>query len=96
MSLFDRWDDDLTFRRRDVAMSVHERTDTVKGLGRDAAAVAQPAGELAVVNRTAAERGFRQSGAPAIIRDFLQSSCAFIGAPWRETVDAVVSSTRPL
>src|SRR5262249_2043734 len=40
MSLFDRWNDDLTFRRRDVAMSVHERTDTVKRLGRYAAAVA--------------------------------------------------------
>src|SRR5262249_56252737 len=45
------------------------------GVGRrggDAAAVAQPGGELAVVDGAPAEGRFRQSAVPAIVGDFLQ------------------------
>src|ERR1700731_1933294 len=49
---------------------LHETVDAVEGVGGDAAAIAQPRRELAVVDRAAAEGGFGQAGAPAIIGDF--------------------------
>src|SRR5262249_23518073 len=53
-------------------VGLHEAADAVERLGRDAAAVAQPRGELAVVDRAAAEGRFRKSAVPAVVGDFLQ------------------------
>ena len=52
-----------------VAMKL---ADAVERLGGDAAAVAKPARELAVVDGAPAEGGFGQAGLPAIVGDFLQ------------------------
>src|SRR5262249_60566913 len=51
---------------------LHEAADAVERLGGDAAAVAQPRGELAVVDGALAEGRFRQAAVPAIVGDFLQ------------------------
>ncbi len=53
-------------------MRRHEALDTVERVGGDAAAVAQPRRQLAVIDRAAAERRFGQSRAPAVIGNFLQ------------------------
>ena len=50
----------------------HEAADAVERFGGDAAAVAQPAGELAVVDGAAAEGRFGQAGLAAVIGNFLQ------------------------
>ncbi len=59
---------------RDAARPVglHEAADAVERLGGDAAAVAQPRGELAVVDGAPAEGRFGKPGVPAIVGDFLQ------------------------
>ena len=49
---------------------LHKTVNAVERVGGDAAAIAQPRRELAVVHRAAAEGGFGQAGAPAIIGDF--------------------------
>src|SRR5215475_2806853 len=54
------------------AVGFHEAADAVERLGGDAAAVAQPRGELAVVDGAPAEGRFRKSAVPAIVGDFLQ------------------------
>ena len=60
-------------RERGLAlMARHEGADTVERVGGDAPAVAQAAGELAVVHGAAAEGRFRQSHLTAEIRDFLE------------------------
>ena len=66
--------------RAGVAVGRHEAADAVERLGGDAAAVAQPAGELAVVDRAAAEGRFGQAGLPAIVGDFLQQFLRVHGA----------------
>jgi len=48
----------------------HEAVNAVERVGGDAAAIAQPRRKLAVVHRAAAEGGFGQAGAAAIIGDF--------------------------
>src|SRR5262245_3085349 len=53
-------------------VGLHEAADAVERLGGDAAAVAQPRGELAVIDGTPAEGRFRKSAVPAIVGDFLQ------------------------
>ena len=53
-------------------MGVQERTDTVKRLGRDPSAIAEPRGELAVIDGAAAEGGFRKPAVPTIVGDLLQ------------------------
>ena len=58
--------------RHDVAVGRHEAADAVERFGGDAAAMAQPACELAVVHRAAAEGGFGKAGLAAIFGDFLQ------------------------
>ena len=57
---------------RPMRLLSHEAADAVERLGGDAAAVAQPRGELAVVDGAAAEGGFGKPGLPAIVGDFLQ------------------------
>ena len=59
----------------------HEAVDAVERVGGDAAAVAQPRGELAVVDRAAAERGFGEAGLPAIVGDFLEELLGVHGTP---------------
>src|SRR5262245_36579561 len=54
------------------AVGLHEAADAVERLGGDAAAVAQPRGELAVVDGAPAEGRFRKSAVPAIVGDLLQ------------------------
>src|SRR4029079_6146243 len=54
------------------AVAGHETTDSVESLGGDAAPVAKPAGELAVVDRAPAEGGLGQARLPAIIGNLLQ------------------------
>jgi hypothetical protein len=46
--------------------------DAVERVSGDAAAVTQPRRQLAVVDGTPAERGFRKAGTPAVIRNFLE------------------------
>jgi hypothetical protein len=53
-------------------MSSHESMDAIERIGSDAAAIAQPCGELAVVDGTASEGRLRQPRRPAIVGDFLQ------------------------
>ena len=53
-------------------MGRHEAVDAVERVGGNAAAVAQPRGELAVIDRAASEGRFRQAGLPAIIRNLLK------------------------
>ena len=65
--------DDRRARRRAVLQGrvrLHKAVNPIERVGGDAAAVAQPRRELAVVHRAAAEGGFGQAGAPAIIGDF--------------------------
>ena len=50
----------------------HEAVDAVERVGGDAAAVAQPGGELAVIDGAASEGRFGKSGLAAIIADFLK------------------------
>ena len=54
-------------------MRRHEAVDAVERVGGDAAAVAQPRRELAVIDGAPAEGRFRQPGLPAIVGDFLQA-----------------------
>src|SRR5262249_54367067 len=54
------------------AVGFHEAADAVERLGGDAAAVAQPRGELTVVDGAPAEGRFRKSAVPAIVGDLLQ------------------------
>src|SRR6266702_3398239 len=63
-------DDGGTRKRGPVGL--HEAADAVERLGGDAAAVAQPRGELAVVDGAPAEGRLRKSAVPAIVGDFLQ------------------------
>src|SRR5262249_3499790 len=63
-------DDGGTGRRRAVVL--HETADAIERLGGDAAAVAQPPGELAVVDGAAAEGRFRKAAMPAVVGDLLQ------------------------
>src|SRR5262249_9206881 len=58
--------------RHGIAVRRHERADAVERLGGDAAAVAQAAGELAVIDGEAAEGRFRKAGLATIVGDFLQ------------------------
>src|SRR5262245_41512046 len=53
-------------------VGLHEAADAVERLGGDAAAVAQPRSELAVIDGAPAEGRFRKSAVPAIVGDFLQ------------------------
>ena len=65
--------DDRRARRRALVLGwvrLHETVNPIERVGGDAAAIAQPRRELAVVDRAAAEGGFGQAGAPAIIGDF--------------------------
>ena len=66
--------------RRHRAVVLHELADAIDCLGGDAAAIAQPLGELAVVDGAAAEGGFRKSAVPAIVGDFLQQFLRVHGA----------------
>jgi len=47
----------------------HERADALERGGRDAAPVAQPVDELAVVDDEATESGLRDTGVPAVLSD---------------------------
>src|SRR5262249_14514767 len=58
--------------RNRVAVGLHEAADAVERLGGDAAAAAQPRGELAVVDGAPAEGRFRKPAVPAIVGDLLQ------------------------
>ena len=70
--------------RAGLAVRLHEGADAVERLGGDAPAVAQPAGELAVVDGAAAEGRFRKAGVAAIVGDFLQQFLrVHRGTPWR-------------
>jgi hypothetical protein len=53
-------------------MRRHETVNTVERVGGDAAAVAQPRRQFAVIDGTPAKRRFRKSSAPAVIRNFLE------------------------
>ena len=59
-------------RRYAIGIARHEGTDAVEGVGGDAAAIAQAAGKLAVIDRAAAESGFRQAAAAAKFADLLE------------------------
>ena len=62
--------------RAGVAVARHEAADAVERLGGDAAAVAKPAGELAVVDRAAAEGGFRPGRSAGNNRKFPATALA--------------------
>ncbi len=53
-------------------MRRHEAVDAVERVGGDAAAIAQPRGELAVVDGAAAEGRFGKPGLAAIVGDFVK------------------------
>jgi hypothetical protein len=53
-------------------MSSHESMDAIECVGGDAAAVAQPRSEFAVVDGAPSERGLSESRRSAIVGDFLQ------------------------
>ena len=53
-------------------MGGHEAVDAIKCVGGNPAAIAQPRGKLAVVDRAAAERRLREPGLPTIVRYFLK------------------------
>src|SRR5262249_455039 len=54
-------------------------------VGGDAAAIAQPRRQLAIIDGAPAERGFRKAGAPAVIRNFLeQLLCVHCPSPPRD------------
>ena len=55
-----------------VAVRRHEGADAVERFGRDAAAVAKAARELAVVDGAPSERGFGEAGGAAVFGDFLK------------------------
>jgi hypothetical protein len=50
----------------------HERADAIERLGGDAPAIAQPAGELAVIDCAPTEGRFSEPGLASIIGNFLQ------------------------
>ena len=65
-------DDRGTRGVRGHAVVVHEASDAVERLGRDPSAIAEPRGELAVIDGAAAEGGFRKPAVPTIVGDLLQ------------------------
>ena len=70
-------------------VSSHEAMDAIERIGGDAAAVAEPRGELAVIDGPASEGRFGKSGLPTIVGDFLEQLLGVHGTPRPE-----VSSTR--
>ena len=62
-------------------MGSHEAVDAVERVGRDPTAVAQPRGELAVIDGAASERRFGKSGLAAIVGDFLKQLLGVHGTP---------------
>ena len=62
-------------------MGSHEAVDAIKRVGGDAAAVAQPRGELAVIDGAAAESGFGKARLPAIVGNFLKQLLGVHGTP---------------
>ena len=77
-------DDGGTCRQRGRPVAVHEGTDAVERLGGDAAAVAQPRCQLAVVDRAPAEGQFGEPGLAAVVGDFDQQFLGVHGRrlPW--------------
>src|SRR5450756_1086456 len=59
-------------RRRGIGVARHETADALERIGGDAAAIAQTVGELAVVDRAAAEGGFGQAALAAEFADLLE------------------------
>src|SRR5208282_4013439 len=57
----------------------HEAVDAVERIGRDPTAIAQPGGELAVIDGAAPECRFGKPGLAAIIADFLKQLLGFHG-----------------
>ena len=59
-------------RRRGVDVARHEAADALERIGGDAAAIAQAVGELAVIDRAAAEGGFGEAALAAEFADLLE------------------------
>ncbi len=86
--------------RRAVGAARHEIADALERVGGDAAAIAQAAGKLAVVDRAAAEGRFCETSAPAEFADFLQNlivhrafpenSCAALAAAYAKPIKPAV------
>src|SRR5262245_43379944 len=66
--------------RRGRAVAGDEGADTVERVGGDTAAVAQPGGELAVVDGAPSESRLGKSAVPAIVGDLLQQFLGVHGA----------------
>src|SRR6185503_18999137 len=60
-------------RRRPVGIARHERADAIQRIGRDAAAVAQAAGELAVVDGAATKGRLGEPAGTAEFADLLEN-----------------------
>ena len=58
--------------RRGIGVARHEGADALQRVGGDAAAIAQAAGELAVVDGAATEGGFGQAALTAEFADLLK------------------------
>ena len=59
-------------RLRRAAVVLDKGADAIDGVGGDPPAIAQPRGELAVIDGAPPERGFGKPGLPAIGGDFLK------------------------
>src|SRR5215469_10578271 len=81
-------------------MRGHEAVDAIERVGGDAAAIAQPRRELAVIHRAAAEGGFGEPRLAAIIGNFLEELLRIHGAtplpelvsPWPQRLDFKVET----
>src|SRR5262249_39140239 len=79
-------DDGGTRKRGPVGL--HEAADAVGGVGGGAAAVAQPRGELAVIDGAPAEGRFRKAAVATIVGDFLQQVLRVHGPTFRSNLRA--------
>src|SRR5262249_22957175 len=80
--------DDRRPGRRSRAVARDEGADTVERVGGDAAAVAQPGGELAVIDGASPESRLGQPAVAAIVRNLLQQ---FLGVHGCRPARAIAS-----
>src|SRR5262249_56825073 len=74
--------------RRRGPVGAQEAAGAVEWLGGDAAAVAQPRGELAVIDGAPAEGRFRKAAVATIVGDFLQQVLRVHGPTFRSNLRA--------
>src|SRR6185312_2873667 len=87
-----RFEENTATCRRAVIVARHECTDALQRVGRDPAAVAQPAGKLAVIDGATTEGRFGEPARAAEFTDLLNDLLVHGAFPDRLSMAAVVQS----